>query len=120
MWHASGVPPRPRAQRLRLPCAPSPRPAQVLRGNGDDAAAYWARGTAYDRLGYTAEAVADYSAVLLLDPDHFNAAYARAGACRRRAGFAASRERRGFAAPPRVMRGKSVAIRGMASGRPRV
>ena len=68
-------------------CTHSPGTLQVLSGNADDVAAYWARGTAYDRLGYTAEAVADYSAVLLLDPDHFNAAYARAGACASAARF---------------------------------
>ena len=51
----------------------------MIASNGGDAAAFWARGTAYDRLGYTAEALADYTSVLALDPDHFNAAYARAG-----------------------------------------
>jgi hypothetical protein len=33
---------------------------------------------AYERLGETADAIADYSRVLALEPSHVNAAYARA------------------------------------------
>lgn len=56
-------------------------------GAYEAAAAYWHRGVAYDRLGYTLEAIGDFSRVLELDPSNFNAAYARAAAHNRRGAF---------------------------------
>jgi tetratricopeptide (TPR) repeat protein len=48
----------------------------------------YSRGTAYDKLEMTNEAILDYTRVLEVDPDHVNACYARAAAYNRKGLFA--------------------------------
>lgn len=45
--------------------------------------AYYTRGCAYEKLGEIDKAIADFTVVLELDPNHVNAAFAR-GACQNR------------------------------------
>ena len=49
----------------------------------DDVDGHFARGSALDKLDKLDDAIADYSQVLTLEPDHVQAAYAR-GACQNR------------------------------------
>lgn len=51
--------------------------------------ALYYRGTVYEKLGKLDEAIADFTAVLTLDPNHIKASYAR-GACRNLKGDFAS------------------------------